>query len=248
LRLTLEAIAGLPEIKPGDDLAALITERAQLEAGDVVVIAQKAVSKSEDRFADPAITTPGAEALVLAEATGKDPGLVQLILDESAEVMRAADGVLIVETRHGFVCANAGIDGSNVPGDGRVLLLPEDSDASARAIRDALQKSTGLRLAVLITDSFGRAWRTGQSDVAIGCAGLDALLDARGSVDREGRELSATIQAVADELAGRSRPHQDERRARGDHSRARGPTDQFTRCRCQGVNTSAYPGFVSIVA
>jgi coenzyme F420-0:L-glutamate ligase/coenzyme F420-1:gamma-L-glutamate ligase len=137
----------------------------------------------------------------LAEATGKDPGLVQLILDESAEVMRAADGVLIVETRHGFVCANAGIDGSNVPGDGRVLLLPEDSDASARAIRDALQKSTGLRLAVLITDSFGRAWRTGQSDVAIGCAGLDALLDARGSVDREGRELSATIQAVADELA-----------------------------------------------
>jgi coenzyme F420-0:L-glutamate ligase/coenzyme F420-1:gamma-L-glutamate ligase len=201
LKLTLEAIADLPEIKPGDDLAALIAERAQLEDGDIVVIAQKAVSKSEDRFADPAKTTPGAEAVVLAKTTGKDPGLVQLILDESAEVMRAADGVLIVETRHGFVCANAGIDSSNVPGDGRVLLLPEDSDASARAIRDALQNSTGLRLGVLITDSFGRAWRTGQSDVAIGCAGLDALLDERGSVDREGRELSATIQAVADELA-----------------------------------------------
>jgi coenzyme F420-0:L-glutamate ligase/coenzyme F420-1:gamma-L-glutamate ligase len=201
LKLSLEAVPGLPEIAPGDDLAALIARHAQLQDGDIVVIAQKAVSKAEDRFADPAAVTPSAEALVLANTTGKDSGLVQLILDESAEVLRATEGVLIVETRHGFVCANAGIDSSNVPGDGRVLLLPEDSDASARAIRAALQSSTGRELAVVITDSFGRAWRTGQSDVAIGCAGIEPLLDARGTTDREGRELAASIQAVADELA-----------------------------------------------
>jgi coenzyme F420-0:L-glutamate ligase/coenzyme F420-1:gamma-L-glutamate ligase len=201
LKLTVEAVPDLPEIAPGDDLASLIAERASLADGDIVVIAQKAVSKAEDCFADPAATTASAEAEVLASTTGKEPGLVQLILDQSSEVLRATVGVLIVETHHGFICANAGIDGSNVPGDGQVLLLPPDPDASARQIRAELQSKAGARLAVLITDSFGRAWRSGQSDVAIGCAGIDPLLDERGGVDREGRELAATIQAVADELS-----------------------------------------------
>jgi coenzyme F420-0:L-glutamate ligase/coenzyme F420-1:gamma-L-glutamate ligase len=201
LTLSLTAVAGLPEIAPGDDLAAMIAEHATLEDGDIVVIAQKAVSKAEDRFADPAAITPSVEARELAATTAKDPGLVQLILDESNEVLRATEGVLIVETRHGFICANAGIDGSNVPGENRVLLLPVDPDASARALRAALQATTGKRLAVLITDSFGRAWRSGQLDVAIGCAGIEPLIDERGRTDRDGRELVATVQAIADELS-----------------------------------------------
>jgi coenzyme F420-0:L-glutamate ligase/coenzyme F420-1:gamma-L-glutamate ligase len=204
LKLSVEAVQGLPELLPGDDLARVIAGRAELEDGDIVVVAQKAVSKVEGRFADPSAIDPGSEAAELAAKTGKDPGLVQLILDESLEVLRATEGVLIVETRHGFVCANAGIDSSNVPGDGRVLLLPIDSDASARALREKLQAATGKRLAVLITDSFGRAWRSGQLDVAIGCAGIEPLIDERGGVDREGREMNATIQAVADELAAAS--------------------------------------------
>lgn len=199
--VTFDAVSGLPEFAPGDDLAGAILERADLRDGDIVVIAQKVVSKCEGRFADPASAVPTEQARELAELTEKDPGLVQLILDESNEVLRAAPGVLIVETRHGFVCANAGIDSSNVPGDDRVLLLPLDSDASARAIRARLQTGASARLGVIVTDSFGRAWRTGQSDVAIGCAGIDPLLDLRGGHDRGGRELAATIQAVADELA-----------------------------------------------
>jgi coenzyme F420-0:L-glutamate ligase/coenzyme F420-1:gamma-L-glutamate ligase len=201
LRLTVESVGGLPEIAPGDDLAALIAERAELTDGDIVVVAQKAVSKAEGRFASPDSAAAGTRARELATATGKDAGLVELILRESTAVLRAADGVLIVETHHGFVCANAGIDASNVPGEGRVLLLPEDPDASARALRAGLRALSGRSVAVIITDSFGRAWRCGQLDVAIGCAGIDPLLDARGHLDRDGRELSATIQAVADELA-----------------------------------------------
>lgn len=204
MKLSVEAVEGLPELSPGDDLARMIAGSAELEDGDIVVIAQKAVSKTEGRFADPSTIEPSAEARKLAAKTGKDAGLVQLILDESREVLRATEGVLIVETRHGFICANAGIDSSNVPGDGRVLLLPEDSDRSARALREGLHAETGKRLAVLITDSFGRAWRSGQLDVAIGCAGIDPLIDERGGVDREGREMNATIQAVADELAAAS--------------------------------------------
>lgn len=201
MKLTVESVAGLPEIGPGVDLAELISAHAELEDGDVIVIAQKAVSKAEDRFADPSSTGASDEAIKLAAETGKEPGLVQLILDESIEVLRATEGVLIVETKHGFICANAGIDSSNVPGDGRVLLLPNDSDESARAIRSKLRSTTGKRLAVLITDSFGRAWRSGQVDVAIGCAGIEPLLDERGGVDRDGRELTATIQGISDELA-----------------------------------------------
>lgn len=201
MRLELSAVAGIPEVAPGDDLAEVIGARAELAGGDIVVVAQKIVSKAEGRFADPTQVTPSDRALELAAKTAKDPGLVQLILDESSEVLRATEGVLIVETRHGFVCANAGIDSSNVPGDGRVLLLPVDPDGSARALRARLRETSGANVAVVITDSFGRAWRSGQLDVAIGCAGIDPLLDGRGESDRHGRELAATIQSVADEIA-----------------------------------------------
>jgi coenzyme F420-0:L-glutamate ligase/coenzyme F420-1:gamma-L-glutamate ligase len=201
VRFTADALEGLPEFKPGDDLAGLIAERAGLEGGEIVVVAQKAVSKVEDRYAVPGETEPSARALELAEATGKDPGLVELILQESREVLRAREGVLIVETRHGFVCANAGIDSSNVPGEGSVLLLPEDPDRSARELRAALARLTGKNVAVIVTDSFGRAWRSGQCDVAIGCAGIDPLADLSGTRDRDGRELLATLPCVADELA-----------------------------------------------
>lgn len=200
--LSIFAIADLPEIVPRDDLAAQIySSGTGLEDGDIVVIAQKIVSKAEGRFADPALAVPSERAHELAGVTGKEPGFVQLILDESQEVLRAAEGVLIVETDHGFICANAGIDNSNVPGSDQVLLLPRDPDASARKIRAALQNLSGAQLAVIVTDSFGRAWRSGQADVAIGCAGIEPLCDLRGQQDREGRELTASITAVADELA-----------------------------------------------
>lgn len=201
MRLEVIAVERLPEVAAGDDLAALIAENTELVDGDVVVIAQKVVSKAEGCLADPSEAAPTDHARELAARTGKDPGLVELILRESSEVLRAEEGVLIVETNHGLVCANAGIDSSNVPDEDAVLLLPADPDASARRIRSDLRAVSGRMLAVVIADSFGRAWRSGQSDVAIGCAGLDPLLDVRGTQDRQGRELSATIQAVADELA-----------------------------------------------
>ncbi len=204
MKLEVFAVEGLPELKAGDDLVALISGNTELTDGDIVVVAQKAVSKVEDRFADPATVTPSPRALELAEQTEKDPAQVELILSESREVLRAAPGVLIVETVHGFVCANAGIDNSNVPGEDRVLLLPKDPDASARGLRVELQEATEAQLAVIVTDSFGRAWRTGQSDIAIGCAGIDPLLDLRGQNDSNGRGLNASIQAVADELAAAS--------------------------------------------
>lgn len=199
------ALEGIPEVVEGDDIAELIASSArssatELRSDQIVVIAQKVVSKAEGRFRDLAAVDPTAEADSLAEKTEKDPRLVQLILEESREVLRAVPGVLVVETVHGFVCANAGIDASNVPGDG-VLLLPLDSDASARRIRAGLRDLLGVAPAVIVTDSFGRAWRSGQVDVAIGCAGIDPLLDLRGASDVNGRELSATITAVADEVA-----------------------------------------------
>jgi coenzyme F420-0:L-glutamate ligase/coenzyme F420-1:gamma-L-glutamate ligase len=161
------------------------------------VVASKVVSKAEGRLVQLADVTPGEEARRIAEQGDKDPRLVQLVLDESAEVVRAERGVLIVETHHGFVCANAGIDLSNIPGDDTALLLPEDPDASARALRAAFPQ----RAAVLITDSFGRAWRMGQVDVAIGAAGLLLVDDWRGRSDAHGRELRATVAAVGDAVA-----------------------------------------------
>ena len=188
----------MPEVRPGDDLAALIAAAcpADLGDGDILVIASKVVSKAEGRLVQLADVTPGEEARRLAEQ-GKDPRLVQLVLDEAVEVLRAERGVLIVETRHGFVCANAGIDVSNLPGDDTALLLPEDPDSSARALRAGIPG----RPAVVIADSFGRAWRMGQVDVALGAAGLLVVDDWRGRSDAHGRELRATVAAVGDAVA-----------------------------------------------
>jgi coenzyme F420-0:L-glutamate ligase / coenzyme F420-1:gamma-L-glutamate ligase len=190
------AIGGLPEVRPGDDVAALIAAaEPALSAGDVVVIAHKVVSKAEGRIRELAGIEPGARARALAQRLGKDPRQIQAVLDESDEVVRD-ERVLICRTRHGFVCANAGVDASNAP-EGCLILLPEDPDASAQRIRAALPN----RPAVVIADSFGRAWRVGQCDVAIGIAGLAAVEDWQGRADRSGRELQATAIAVADEAA-----------------------------------------------
>jgi coenzyme F420-0:L-glutamate ligase / coenzyme F420-1:gamma-L-glutamate ligase len=190
-------VRGLPEIEPGAKLGALIAEHAELADGDVVVISQKIVSKAEDQIRHLSSVIPSAEAGKLAVVLGKEPALVQLILDQSREVLRAERGVLITETHHGFVCANAGIDNSNLPGEDTVCLLPEDPDASARRIHAEISGAIG----VVLADSFGRAWRLGQAEVAIGCAGLLPLDDWRGRADAHGRELEATLIAIADEAA-----------------------------------------------
>jgi coenzyme F420-0:L-glutamate ligase/coenzyme F420-1:gamma-L-glutamate ligase len=196
-------LEGLPAIRPGDDLGALIAGALPqpLQGGEVVVVAHKVVSKAEGRLRHLDKVAPGPRARELAAAHGKDPRLVQVILDESRALLRAARGVLICETHHGFVCANAGVDASNVHGEGTVLTLPADPDGSARALRARLEELTGARPAVVITDSFGRAWRIGQCDVAIGAAGLAPLDDWRGRADAIGRRLRATRIAVADQLA-----------------------------------------------
>jgi coenzyme F420-0:L-glutamate ligase / coenzyme F420-1:gamma-L-glutamate ligase len=197
LGIVAEPVAGLPEVEPGDDLAALVVATgAAIGSGDVVVVSQKVVSKAEGRLVRLPDVKPSPEAHRLAEELGKEPEMLQLVLDESEAVLRAERGVLITRTRHGLVCANAGVDRSNVPDD-LACLLPVDPDASARRLRAALPE----RPAVVIADSFGRAWRLGQADVAIGCAGVAPLADWRGRRDQQGRELSATHIAVADELA-----------------------------------------------
>ncbi len=202
-QLWVRPVLGIPEVTEGMKVGELIAARATgLEAGDVVVISQKIVSKAEGRIRRLSSTLPSAEARRLAAVLGKEPNLVELILSESAEVLRAERGVLIVETHHGFVCANAGIDASNLPEADTVCLLPADPDASARRIRREIASKAGAGLAVVISDSFGRAWRLGQAEVAIGCAGLAPLDDWRGRRDSSGRELEATLIAVADEAAG----------------------------------------------
>jgi coenzyme F420-0:L-glutamate ligase / coenzyme F420-1:gamma-L-glutamate ligase len=197
------AVEGLPEVRPGDDIAALIAERAheQITAEDVVVIAHKVVSKAEGRIRALADVQPSPRATELANEHGKDPRHMQVVLDESKEILRASHGVLICVTRHGFVCANAGVDASNAPAPDTLVLLPLDPDDSARGIRAALTRLLGVAPAVVITDSFGRAWRHGQCDVAIGCAGIAPLEDWRGRRDAGGREMHATWIAIADELA-----------------------------------------------
>jgi coenzyme F420-0:L-glutamate ligase / coenzyme F420-1:gamma-L-glutamate ligase len=197
------AVEGLPEVRPGDDIAALIAERAHepITAEDVVVIAHKVVSKSEGRIRALADVQPSPRATELANEHRKDPRHVQVVLDESKEILRASHGVLICVTRHGFVCANAGVDASNAPAPDTLVLLPLDPDESARRIRAAFRTRTGVAPAVVITDSFGRAWRHGQCDVAIGCAGIAPLEDWRGRRDAVGREMNATWIATADELA-----------------------------------------------
>ena len=200
--LELRALEGLPEIRRGDDLAALIgaalaRHAITLRAGDALIVAQKVVSKSEGRVVDLATVTPSARAVELAARVRKDPRFVEVVLAESVEVVRAVPDILITRHRQGFVMANAGIDRSNVPGagDDLVLLLPEDCDASARRLRERLT------CAVVISDSFGRPWRQGTVNVALGVAGMPALRDLRGGLDREGRVLQTTQIALADALA-----------------------------------------------
>jgi coenzyme F420-0:L-glutamate ligase/coenzyme F420-1:gamma-L-glutamate ligase len=197
------AIDGLPEVRAGDDLAALILAALgeELTHTDVLVIAHKVVSKAEGRVRALSSIDPTERALELSTQLDKDPRHVQAVLDESASVIRASRGVLICVTRHGFVCANAGVDASNAAAPDTVIMLPLDPDGSARTIRARLAELTGARPAVLITDSFGRAWRHAQVDVAIGCAGLSPAEDWRGRNDSSGRELRATWIAVADQVA-----------------------------------------------
>lgn len=198
-------VLGLREISPGTDLAAEVLARTDLRSGDVLVISQKVVSKAEGRVRRLDDVVPGHKAQEIARESAKDPRLVELILRESVEVLRSERGVLITRTPHGFVCANSGIDSSNVPEHESVVLLPEDPDESARRLRAGIREGSGTAgepaPAVLITDSFGRSWRLGQSEVAIGAAGLVLLDDWRGRADSEGRELTATAIAVADEMA-----------------------------------------------
>ncbi len=203
--LTATALEGLPEVRPGDDLGELIapaSTAAGLADGDVLAVAHKVVSKSEGRLRRLSEISPSPEAAELADRLGKDSRQVQAVLDESSAVLRAERGVMICITHHGFVCANAGVDASNAPDTETLVLLPSDPDASARALRARMNQLTGQRPAVLITDSFGRAWRHGQTEVAIGSAGLVPLEDWRGRRDSVGRELRATWIAVADQLAG----------------------------------------------
>jgi coenzyme F420-0:L-glutamate ligase/coenzyme F420-1:gamma-L-glutamate ligase len=200
-RVEVLAVEGLPEFVPGMTVGTEIATRAELRDGDVVVVSQKIVSKAEGQVRRLAEVEPGEEARRLAAELGKDAAMVELILGESRELLRAERGVLIVETRHGFVCANAGIDASNLPDEGTVALLPEDPDASARRIRAEIAEAAGGRPAMIVSDSFGRAWRLGQAEVAIGCAGIAPLDDWRGRADTADRKLEATVIAVADQAA-----------------------------------------------
>ncbi|MSX02031.1 MAG: coenzyme F420-0:L-glutamate ligase [Actinobacteria bacterium] len=198
-RIELIALEGLPEIEQGDDLAALLADAAggELGAEDLLVVAHKVVSKAEGSVVDLADVEPSERAIEIAARQQRDPRQVEVILGQSAELLRERGQLLICRTHHGLICANAGVDASNAGLDGRLVLLPRDPDASARELRAALPGNP----AVLISDSFGRAWRLGQVDAAIGLAGFTALDDWRGRSDNEGRPLSATLLAVADQAA-----------------------------------------------
>jgi len=194
-------VTGLPEIREGDDLAALVTDRVTLEDGDVLVVAQKAVSKAEGRVVRLDDLEPSERALELA-GEGEDPRRTEAILREAVEIVRIRPPLLIVETRHGFICASAGVDASNAPEPGTLVLLPLDPDVSAARIRDRVRELTGAVVGVIVSDSFGRPWRQGTTDVALGAAGVRVLEDLRGTRDRIGYELRSTQIAIADELAG----------------------------------------------
>jgi coenzyme F420-0:L-glutamate ligase/coenzyme F420-1:gamma-L-glutamate ligase len=190
----------LPEIQQGDDLAALIGGAVELQDGDVVVIAQKVVSKSEGRIVRLAEVGPSERAREIAG--DEDARRIEVILREAARVVRVRPPLVIAETTHGFICASAGVDSSNAPEAGTLVLLPEDPDASAHRIRERLRELTSREVAVLVSDSFGRPWRQGTTDVALGAAGLQVLLDLRGRRDPAGYELHYTMIAIADEIAG----------------------------------------------
>ncbi len=203
--ITVAAVAGVPEIVRGDDLAAIISSAARrsvrtIEDGDVFVVAQKIVSKAEGAIVELEQVAPSARAEQWAASFGKDARVVEVILRESRRIVRMERGLIIAETHHGFVCANAGVDTSNVP-TGFVTLLPRDPDASAARLRDALIGALDRSVAVIVSDSFGRPWREGVVDVALGVAGLRPLADYRGCSDAFGRRLESTVMAIADELA-----------------------------------------------
>lgn len=201
-RLELIGIDGLPEVAAGDDLGQLIGARIGLVSGDIVVVAQKVVSKAEGRTRQLADVTASEEAIRLAPhlVAQPDPRFVQVVLDESVRILRT-ERVLITQTHHGYVCANSGVDHSNIPGSDVVTLLPVDPDASAARLRDRLREVAGVTVGVIVSDTFGRPWRLGIVNVALGVAGMPALVDMRGRIDDAGKELHATVLAVADEVA-----------------------------------------------
>ncbi len=192
-------VVGVPELEEGDDLARMIAERTSLEDRDVVVVAHKAVSKVEGRVVSLADVEPSGDARRLA--ADDDPRRLEVILREAGRVVRARPPLVIAETRHGFLCASAGVDASNAPARDTLVLLPVDPDASARGLRDRLRELTGRTVGVIVSDSFGRPWRRGTTDVAVGAAGIVALADLRGTRDRSGYELRSTQIALADEIA-----------------------------------------------
>ena len=201
-QVELVAVEGLPEVRPGDDLATLISTYANLHAGDVLVVAQKVVSKSEGRLVDLGNVTASEEAVRIAPrlVARPDPRMVQVVLDESVRILRS-ERTLITETQQGYIAANAGVDHSNVGGHDRLALLPVDPDASAERLRVRLRDLTGLEVGIVISDTFGRPWRLGIVNVALGVAGIPALIDLRGTRDDDGEALQATVLAVADEIA-----------------------------------------------
>ena len=201
--LEVLAVEGIPEVRPGDDLADLIARAAgqDLRAGDVVVVTHKIVSKAEGRLVDLRTVEPSTFAKGFAARYGKDPRQIEVVLRESRRTVRMDRGIIISETHHGFVCANAGVDASNVPGKDVICLLPVEPDASAARLREALAARAGVELAVIVSDSFGRAWREGIANVAIGVAGMQPLADYRGETDPHGFPLAASVLATADELA-----------------------------------------------
>jgi coenzyme F420-0:L-glutamate ligase / coenzyme F420-1:gamma-L-glutamate ligase len=204
--ITLTAIEGIPIVKAGDDLATLIAKGLDqtgiaLQNGDIVIVCQKVVSKSEGRMVELKNIEPSPFAKQYAARWEKDPRAVELVLRQTSRIVRNDHGVLIVETAAGFVCANAGVDESNTLGDDLALLLPEDGDASARRIRDGLKRLCGADAAVVVTDTFGRPWRDGLTDICIGVAGINPMLDLRGTNDLGGRELHHTVVALADQLS-----------------------------------------------
>jgi len=201
--ISIAPVAGLPEIQEGDDLGALIAEHARLEDGDVVVVAQKAVSKAEGRIVRLDDVEASEQARVLA-GEWCDPRESEVILREATRIVRSRSSLVIAETRHGFVCASAGVDHSNAPAPGTLVLLPLDPDASARRIRESVRQRSGKEVGVIVTDSFGRPFRRGTTDVAIGTAGVAPLADLRGTPDRAGLVLRSTQVAVADEIAAAS--------------------------------------------
>ncbi len=198
--LTISPLRGLPELREGDDLARLIVEGSELQDRDILVVAQKAISKIEGRIVRLDDIEPSARARELAE--DGDPRKIEVILREAKRIVRTRGSLLITETHHGFVCASSGVDASNAPEPGTLVLLPVDPDGSAERLRSALAELTGRDVGVVVSDSFGRPWRRGTTDVAIGAAGVDVLLDLRGERDPNGYELTSTVIAIADEIAG----------------------------------------------